>query len=241
MESIKLFQTRREISILVGSFLVAGLLFISLSAWATTIGTNMDSTGTLGAATSTPWGDLAVDQQAAQTRLHPVFVVGDDGTTTPAIFVSQKGIVSIGSSTPSPIFLNLGDMVIGRNGSTNDLYVSGGLGVGNATTSDNEVVVGITPSFAITGNKRFIAGASTTAITSGSVGRAGFVWDGGDASFSAGGTGTTTLGVYNEAATNDATNFNTCIELMRDGAVYRIFVATSNAALTVQAGTCNNS
>ena len=59
------------------------------------------------------------------------------------MFISQKGIIAFGSSTPSPLFLNQGDVVIGRNGSTNDLYVSGGLGVGNATTTDNDFVVGL--------------------------------------------------------------------------------------------------
>ncbi len=237
MENIRFFQSRREVVVIAVSFLTAALFFIGMSVWATTIGTNFDSTGTAGVATSTPWGDLAVDQQAAKSRLYPVFVVGDDGTSTPSIFVSQKGVVSHGSSTPSPLFLNVGDMVIGRNGSTNDLYVSGGLGVGNATTSDDELVVGILPSFAITGNKRLIAGASTTAITSGSVGRAGFVWDGGDASFSSGGTGTSTLGVYNEAGANGT---NGCIEMSTDGVIYRIFVNGARTGLTVQAGSCSN-
>ncbi|TSC78396.1 MAG: hypothetical protein G01um101429_792, partial [Parcubacteria group bacterium Gr01-1014_29] len=136
-----LVASRREVFIAVGVFLLAALFFISLSVFATTIGTNMDSTGTLGAATSTPWGDLAVDQVAGKSELRPVFVVGDDGTTTPAIFVSQKGVVAFGSSTPSALFLNVGDVVIGRNGSTNDLFVSGGLGVGDATTTDSNIHV----------------------------------------------------------------------------------------------------
>lgn len=123
-------------------FLMTALFFISLSVFATTVGTNIDSTGTTGAATSTPWGDLAVDQVAGKSHLRPVFVVGDNATATPAIFVSQKGVVSFGSSTPSGLFLNVGDVVIGRHTGTNDLYVSGGLGIGNATTTDNGFVIG---------------------------------------------------------------------------------------------------
>lgn len=136
------FSLQREAFVGVVVFLMTALFFISLSVFATTVGTNIDSTGTTGAATSTPWGDLAVDQVAGKGRLRPVFVVGDDASTTPFIFVSQKGVVSFGSSTPSNIFLNPGDVVIGRNGSTNDLFVSGGLGVGDATSTDNAFVVG---------------------------------------------------------------------------------------------------
>lgn len=136
------FVSHREAFVAVAVFLMTAVFFISLSVFATTVGTNMDSTGTLGAATSTPWGDLAVDQVAGKGALRPVFVVGDNATNTPAIFVSQKGVVSFGSSTPSNLFLNMGDVVIGRNGATNDLFVSGGLGVGDATTTDNGFVVG---------------------------------------------------------------------------------------------------
>src|SRR3989338_6785846 len=137
----RIFSSQREVFIRVDVFLMASLFFISLSVFATTIGTNIDSTGTTGAATSTPWGDLAVDQVAGNGALRPVFAVGDNGTSTPFIFVSQKGVVSFGSSTPSNLFLTAGDVVIGRNGATNDLYVSGGLGVGNATTTDNNIQV----------------------------------------------------------------------------------------------------
>ncbi len=95
--------------------------------------------GTFAFATSTPWGGgttFAIDQPAAQGADNPIFVIGSTGTTTPFLFVSQKGIVSIGSSTPSPLFLNPGDVVIGRNGASSDVFISGGLGLGNATTTD---------------------------------------------------------------------------------------------------------
>ncbi|MBI4121659.1 MAG: hypothetical protein HY470_01740, partial [Candidatus Ryanbacteria bacterium] len=86
-----------------GVFILAAVFFVAASVWATTIGTNIDSTGTIGVATSTPWGDLAVEQVAGNTKLHPVFVVGDSGTTSPFLFVSQKGNIGIGTSTPNKV------------------------------------------------------------------------------------------------------------------------------------------
>ena len=133
-------QWSRESAVFITAFLIGAFLFIAVTVYgASVIGSAITGVGT----TSPLWGDVVVDQQVGQGRLKGVFIVGDDATTTPTIFVSQKGIISFGSSTPSPIFLNQGDVVIGRNGSTNDLYVSGGLGVGNATTTDNDFVVGL--------------------------------------------------------------------------------------------------
>ncbi len=241
MKDSFIFQTSRERFLMLGAFLAAAVFFIAMSVWATTVGTNVDSTGTLGAATSTPWGDLAVDQQASQTRLHPIFVVGDNGTTTPFVFVSQKGVVSLGSSTPSGLFLNPSDTVIGRNGASSDLFVSGGLGVANATTSDGDFVVGGTTGgtgaiLSYTANGRFIVGASTTAATN-SAAPSRFVFDGGEAVFSSGGTGTTTLSIVNEAAANGT---NACIEMSADGTLYRIFINGARNGVTVEAGSCTN-
>src|SRR3989338_2112361 len=158
---------QREVFVGVVVFLITALFFISLSVFATTIGTNIDATGTMGAATSTPWGVLAVEQTASKSNLLPVFVVGDTGTNTPAIFVSQKGVVSFGSSTPSGLFLNVGDTVIGRNGATSDLFVSGGLGVGDATTTDNAFVVGANL-FTVYSNKNIgMFGTSSPILTDG--------------------------------------------------------------------------
>lgn len=163
----KAFVSHKEAFVAVAVFLVTALFFISLSVFATTIGTNIDATGTVGAATSTPWGVLAVEQTAGKSSLLPVFVVGDTGTNTPAIFVSQKGVVSFGSSTPSALFLNVGDVVIGRHGATNDLYVSGGLGVGNATTTDNGFVVGAGLLTVYANNNIGINGTTSPALTDG--------------------------------------------------------------------------
>jgi len=218
-------RTHREAAIAVAVFSAAAFLFIGLSVWGTTIGTDIDSTGTMGAATSTPWGDLAVDQVAGKSELRPVFVVGDNATATPAIFVSQKGVVSFGSSTPSGLFLNVGDVVIGRHGATSDLYVSGGLGVGDATTTDNAFVVGT--SLTVNANGNVFIGTATTGL--------GFIVERSQSIFSSGGTGTTTLSVLNEAA---ADGTGGCIEMSSDGLTYRIMINGDGNGLLVEAGDC---
>jgi len=345
MKNALVFVGNREALLIAVTFAVAAMLFIGMSVWATTIGTNIDADGTVGAATSTPWGTLAAEQRAAQGSIDPTFVVGDAGTTTPFIFVSPKGVVSFGSSSPSALFLNAADVVIGRNGSTNDLYISGGLGVGNATTADDNLevqtriyagtvvstgsyfysagsatstfassglsvstgglasskgltltggvaqlgrnvfatadlfvggtttqaladfaiggatagtnnnayisgglgvgnattssgdfVVGTGPTLSVTANGRLVVGASTTAAQSGSPGIK-FVFDGGDASISSGGTGTTTLSVVNEAA---ADGNGGCIELSGTGKTYKLYIASaSSTRLALEVGSCN--
>src|SRR3989338_11705202 len=57
-----------------------------------------DDTNTyVGIGTSTPWGEFSVDQLSSKGRTKPIFVVADNGTSSPFIFVSQKGVVSFGS------------------------------------------------------------------------------------------------------------------------------------------------
>lgn len=221
-----LIASRREVFIAVGVFLMAALFFISLSVFATSIGTNIDADGTVGAATSTPWGDLAVDQVAGKSALRPVFVVGDDGTTTPALFVSQKGVVAFGSSTPSDLFLNVGDVVIGRDGSTNDLYVSGGLGVGDATTTDNAFVVGT--NLILYANGDMLVGGTTTAQ--------GFAVEKADVIFSSGADATTTVGILTESTTKGG-----CIEMTSSkGNLFRLYIVdeVASTSLMVQEGSC---
>ena len=117
----------------------------------------------LGVGSTTPWGLLSVDQVPGRSSLKPVFVVGDNGTTSPFMFVSQKGVVGFGTSTPTDLLLNPGDVAIGRNGVTNDLYVSGGLGVGNATTSDSDLAIG--DDFYFYNNRRFGIGTTSPSAT----------------------------------------------------------------------------
>ncbi|MEK7173870.1 MAG: hypothetical protein AAB710_02185 [Patescibacteria group bacterium] len=239
MQNIQIsLSTRREFFIAVATFLASALFFISLSVFATSIGTDMDSTGTLGAATSTPWGDLAVDQVAGKGRLRPVFVVGDNATSTPFIFVSQKGVVGFGSSTPSDKFLNAGDVVIGRGGATGDLFVSGGLGVGLSTTTDYSFIAGGTNGLTVLGGGTTLGTASGDVIIGATTSTFGFVVEKPQFMFSTGGTGTSTLSVLNEAAANGA---NSCIEMSSDGLTYRIMIDGAGTALLVEAGNCSGS
>ena len=80
--------------------------------------------GNIGIGTTSPWGLLSVDQTSGSGALKPLFVVGDNGTSTPFFFITQKGVSSFGSSSPSNIFLNPGDVVIGRNGASSGLFLS---------------------------------------------------------------------------------------------------------------------
>src|SRR3989344_3990164 len=124
-----------------------------------------DDTNTyVGIGTSTPWGEFSVDQLSSKGITKPIFVVADNGTSSPFIFVSQKGVVSFGSSSPNAQLLNPGDVVIGRNGVTSDLYVSGGLGVGNATSRDGVLE---TSGIAFIGNILKVKGTGTSTITGG--------------------------------------------------------------------------
>lgn len=225
-------QWGRESVIFITAFLIGAFLFIAVTVYgASVIGSAITGVGT----TSPLWGDLTLDQQAGQGRLKGVFVVGDDGTTTPTIFVSQKGIISFGSSTPSPIFLNQGDIVVGRNGSTNDMYVSGGLGVANATSTDGDFIIRTTdPIFSFTSNGRLVVGATSTALTATGAPNK-FVFDGGQTVFSSGGTGTTTLSILNEANANGT---NACIEMSTDGLTYRVFVNAARTGMLVEQGSC---
>ncbi len=232
MEKQVFVLNKRDAFIITGTAFVSAALLISASVWATTIGTNIDADGTIGAATSTPWGTLAAEQTATQGAIDPTFVVGDTGSTSPFIFVSPKGVVTFGSTTPSPLFLNPADVVIGRNGSTNDLYVSGGLGVGNATTADSNFIVGggnVILSY--TSNGRLVVGATSTALaeTGGTVDK--FVFDGGNMRVSSGGSASTTLSIDSEGG-------GSCIELRQAGTLYRAFVNAAATGILVEAGPC---
>src|SRR3989338_1367823 len=59
--------------------------------------------GNVGIGTTSPWGVFSVDQASTTAYNKPVFVVGDNGTTTPFFFITQKGVVGFGTSSPSKI------------------------------------------------------------------------------------------------------------------------------------------
>jgi len=94
------------------TFLAAAVLFIAISVVAaTTLSTNITTDGTVGVATTSPWGALSVEQTSGGLQ-SPVFVVSDQGTSTPHIFVSQKGRVGIGTTTPAELLDVNGNILI---------------------------------------------------------------------------------------------------------------------------------
>jgi len=128
-----------------------------------------DTSGNFGFASTTPWGGFSVEQLAGQLPSKPIFAVSDTGTSSPFMFISQKGVVGFGTSSPTNLLLNAGDVAIGRGaGSTNDLYISGGLGIGNATTSDGTLetsgiaYIGGTGTSSILGNLRLAGNLKTS-------------------------------------------------------------------------------
>lgn len=140
-----------------------------------------------------------------------------------------------GTSTQS-----LADVAIGGAAGTNaDVFISGGLGVANATTSDGDLIVGTGSAgglLSFTANGRLVVGATSTALSSTGAPNK-FVFDGGAMLVSSGGTGTTTLSIVNEAGSG-AGSTGGCIELSKNGSTYRIFINAAEDGLTVQAGSC---
>lgn len=125
-------KSSKQTIIFIVAFLLGASLFIAIAVHsATVVGSAITGIGT----TTPLWGDLTVEQQGGQGRLKGVFVVGDTGTSSPFIFVSQKGVVSMGSSTPSPLLLFPGDLV------ASSTYVAA-LGVNNATSTRGDFAVG---------------------------------------------------------------------------------------------------
>jgi len=71
--------------------------------------------GSVGISTTSPWGQLSIEQLSGGL-LDPVFVVADTGTTTPHFLVSQKGRVGIGTTTPATL-------IHGTDTGTSTLYL----------------------------------------------------------------------------------------------------------------------
>ncbi|MEK6877823.1 MAG: hypothetical protein AABZ49_04320, partial [Thermoproteota archaeon] len=127
--------------------------------------------GSFAIGTSTLWGTFAIEQPTGDGRLKPIFLVGDTGTSSPFIFVTQKGSIQFGSSTPNTLLNKLGDVVIGTStldaASTHDhsdLFVMGGVGIGNATTTDGILE---TSGLSYLGGLLKVKGTGTSTVTQG--------------------------------------------------------------------------
>lgn len=74
---------------------------------------------TVGVASTTPWGLFSVEavQGTVNTNV-PIFVVGDQGTSTPRLLVNSNGRVGIATSTPEQEIGMTGDLSIGSSATT---------------------------------------------------------------------------------------------------------------------------
>jgi hypothetical protein len=133
MNIIKGLRSRSFFSVVLSVALSVAFVAVVVNA-ATTISTNITTEGTMGVSSTSPWGLLSVESTSSADASTPIFVVGDQGTSTPFIYVSgNDGSVGIGSTTPSATPLG----VVG------DAYISSGLGVGTVVTSDGRIIASV--------------------------------------------------------------------------------------------------
>ncbi|MEK7630417.1 MAG: hypothetical protein AAB417_00080 [Patescibacteria group bacterium] len=201
--TVSLPSQSREILLIITTFFVAATFFIALNSWATTIGTNVDTSVFNASSTAHISGNINGGAN--------LFI---GGTTT-----QSMAAVAFGTATA---------------GTNIDAYISGGLGVNNATSADGDFVVGTSPLLSFTKNGRLVVGATSTGAVSGISGHK-FIFDGGQAIFSSGSTATATLSILNEAS---ADGTNACIEMSTDGITYRVFINSARTGLTAEAGSC---
>lgn len=136
----------------------------------------VDSTGYVGVGTTTPWGQFAIDQLANQTKQKPIFVIGDNGTTTPFFFVNQKGGISFGTDN---IVATNGSVVFGNRvtlpNSTNPTVDATGQTALNTLSASTSLRFydGTAERSLFDTHDRAFSFASSTLIYSGSYGTAG--------------------------------------------------------------------
>ena len=115
-------------------------------------------TETIGIASSTPWGLLSVEATSTVGAAVPMFVVSDQGTSTPAFYITgNDGSVGLGTTSPSATPLG----VVG------DAYISSGLGVGTVITTDGRIVASVDLGVASTAPSATLGVTGDAYITSG--------------------------------------------------------------------------
>lgn len=137
-----------------GNIIAYGDLLVGGSTTVAVTGLNVGGvTGTAASAFIT--GGLGVENATTSTG---DFLVGND------FRVFSNGAVAVGATT-SPILTSASLSLGGAAGTHADLYVSGGLGVANATSSDGDFIVG--NDFSVLANGRVAVGATTSPILTG--------------------------------------------------------------------------
>ena len=202
-----------------GSVLAYGDLLVGGSTTAAVTGLNVGGvTGTAASAFIT--GGLGVEN-ATTTTGH--FLVGNDFT------VFSNGRVAVGATT-SPVVAGPSLSIGGAAGTHADVYISGGLGVANATTSDGDFVVG--DDFFVYSNGRI--GIATSSPGTPEIGLAASTTE---THFASGGT--STVKIYSNDVTANAGKGG-CIEMNDSaGTIYKIFITHgSTTLLGVESGSC---
>jgi hypothetical protein len=61
--------------------------------------------GMFGVASSSPWGLFSVESVAGTVGANtPMFVIGDQGTSSPILYVSARGSIGLGTTTPEKLY-----------------------------------------------------------------------------------------------------------------------------------------
>lgn len=142
----RIFSNERAVFL---AFLVGLFLAVTLSVFATSVGTNIQVTGDvgvnggdlnigtgsatttltsasgiLGVASTTPWGLFSIESlQGTVLTGVPMFVIGDKGSTTPFFYVSEvNGNIGVGTSSPGSILSIQGVATLVARG-TSTVYV----------------------------------------------------------------------------------------------------------------------
>ncbi|KKU70564.1 MAG: hypothetical protein UX94_C0004G0028 [Parcubacteria group bacterium GW2011_GWA2_47_21] len=95
------------------------------------------SSARLGVASTTPWGLFSIESDNSSVGINPIFVVGDQGTSTPLFIISgNDGRVGVGTSSPG--------VRLGVAGDINANIVYGDTLVATSTTATSTLKGGLT-------------------------------------------------------------------------------------------------